>query len=69
MNKNRFAKIRAYLWKTQRQMAQLMGTSVKAIESFEQGWRNIATHIERQMYFLLSQKTIMDGKNCRLLGE
>ena len=61
MNKNRFAKIRAYLGKTQNQIAQLMGTSTKAIESFEQGWRNITSHIERQMYFLLSQKTIMEG--------
>ena len=61
MNKYRFAEIRAYLVKTQKQMAQLMGTSVKAIESFEQGWRNITPHIERQMYFLLSQKTIMEG--------
>ena len=37
MDKQKFAKIRAYLGKTQRQMAQLMGTSTKAIESFEQG--------------------------------
>ena len=62
MDKKRFAKIRAYLGKTQKQMAQLMGTSAKAIESFEQGWRNITPHIERQMYFLLSQKTIMEGE-------
>jgi hypothetical protein len=50
------------LEKTQKQMAQLMGTLAKAIESFEQGWRNITPHIERQMYFLLSQKTIFEGK-------
>ena len=62
MDKKKFAKIRAYLGKTQKQMAQLMGTSAKAIESFEQGWRNITPHIERQMYFLLSKKTIMEGK-------
>ena len=67
MDKQRFGKIRAYLGKTQKQMAQLMGTSNKAIESFEQGWRNITPHIERQMYFLLAQKTITEGKssvNC-----
>jgi DNA-binding XRE family transcriptional regulator len=62
MDKQNFAKIRAYLGKTQKQMAQLMGTSAKAIESFEQGWRNITPHIERQMYFLLSQKTIVERK-------
>ena len=47
MDKKRFTQIRAYLGKTQKQMAQLMGTSNKAIESFEQGWRNITPHIER----------------------
>jgi DNA-binding XRE family transcriptional regulator len=62
MDKKRFAKIRAHLGKTQKQMAQLMGTSTKAIESFEQGWRNISPHIERQLYFLLSRKAIMKGK-------
>jgi len=35
-------------------MAQLLGTSLKAIQSFEQGWRNIPVHIERQMLFLLA---------------
>jgi DNA-binding XRE family transcriptional regulator len=67
MDKKRFAKIRAHLGKTQKQVAQLMGTSAKAIESFEQGWRNITLHIERQLYFLLSRKAIMEGKrpvNC-----
>jgi DNA-binding XRE family transcriptional regulator len=62
MDKKIFAQIRAYLGKTQKQMAQLMGISNKAIESFEQGWRNITPHIERQLYFLLSRKTIMEGK-------
>jgi DNA-binding XRE family transcriptional regulator len=37
MDKKKFAKIRACLGKTQKQTAQLMGTSTKAIESFEQG--------------------------------
>jgi DNA-binding XRE family transcriptional regulator len=62
MDKENFSKIRAYLGKTQRQMAQLLGTSSKAIESFEKGCRNIKPHIERQLYFLLSRKAIMKGK-------
>ncbi len=62
MDKQIFSKIRAFLGKTQKQTAQLMGTSAKAIESFEQGWRNITPHIERQLYFLLSQKTIRKEK-------
>ena len=41
--------------KTQRQIAQLLGVSVKAVESYEQGWRNIPAHMERQMFFLISK--------------
>lgn len=51
-----FSTIRTKLGKTQNQMAQLLGVSLKAIQSFEQGWRNIPVHTERQMLFLLSQK-------------
>lgn len=54
MDKKKFSEIRRYLGKTQKQMAQLLGTSSKAVESFEQGWRNIPVHIERQMLFLLA---------------
>ena len=35
---------RQYLGKTQSQMAQVLGVSLKAIQSFEQGWRNIPVH-------------------------
>jgi len=37
-------------------MAQLLGVSLKAIQSFEQGWRNIPVHIERQVLFLLASE-------------
>jgi len=56
MESNEFARIRVYLEKTQREMAQLLGVSVKAVQSFEQGWRNIPVHIERQLLFILSMK-------------
>jgi hypothetical protein len=36
-------------------MAHLLGTSVKAIHSYEQGWRSIPTHAERQLLFLVSR--------------
>lgn len=36
-------------------MAQLLGTSLKAIHSYEQGWRQVPTHVERQLFFLLSR--------------
>ncbi len=52
MDKEEFTEIRSQLGKTQKQMAQLLATSQKAIVSFEQGWRNIPVHIERQVFFL-----------------
>ena len=42
--------------KTQKQLAELLGTSIKAISSYEQGWRQVPLHVERQIYFLLSRK-------------
>ena len=56
MEKEEFSTIRRYLGKTQSQMAQLLGVSLKAIQSFEQGWRNIPVHTERQVLFLLVLK-------------
>ncbi len=56
MGKKEFSNARRYLGKTQRQMAQLLGVSFKAIQSFDQGWRNIPVHIERQVLFLLASK-------------
>jgi len=56
MEKKEFSRIRRYLGKTQNEMAQLLGTSLKAMQSFEQGWRNIPVHIERQVLFLLAMK-------------
>jgi DNA-binding XRE family transcriptional regulator len=56
MEKSEFSTMRRGLGKSQKQMAQLLGTSLKAIQSFEQGWRNIPVHIERQMLFLMAMK-------------
>jgi DNA-binding XRE family transcriptional regulator len=52
-----FSRIRHHLEKTQIQMAQLLGVSCKAVQSFEQGWRKIPVHIERQALFLLALKS------------
>jgi len=38
MEKKELAKIRTYLGKTQKQMSQLIGTSLKTIKSYEQEW-------------------------------
>jgi len=63
MDKKGFSKIRGHLGKTQNQMAQLLGISSKAIQSFEQGWRNISVHIERQTLFLLAMKRSHNKKS------
>ena len=56
MNNKQFSALRKRLEKTQKQMAQLLGVSIKAIHSYEQGWRSIPMHVERQLYFLLYRK-------------
>jgi DNA-binding XRE family transcriptional regulator len=56
MNKKEFRDIRHRFGKTQKQMAQLLGVSLKAIESFEQGWRKIPIHTERQSLLLMALK-------------
>jgi hypothetical protein len=56
LEKEEFIEARTKLEKTQKEMSQLLGVSVKAIYSYEQGWRSVPTHAERQMYFLLSRK-------------
>ena len=53
MNKKEFKQYRQRLNKTQKQMSELLGTSLKAIHSYEQGWRTVPVHVERQVYFLL----------------
>lgn len=53
MTTHEFHDIRAHLKKTQREMAALLGISLKAVESYEQGWRRIPANIERIAYFLL----------------
>jgi hypothetical protein len=56
MDNKKFLTIRRDLQKTQKEIAQLLGLSLKAVQSFEQGWRNIPGHVERQMLFLLAMK-------------
>ncbi|MDL2268539.1 helix-turn-helix domain-containing protein [Desulfosarcina sp. OttesenSCG-928-A07] len=56
MDGKNFRKYRKKLNKTQKQIAQLLGVSIKAVHSYEQGWRSIPVHVERQFYFLLARK-------------
>ena len=72
MQNKEFSDIRHYLGKSQKQLAQLLCISTKAIQSFEQGWRKIPANAERQLLFLLSLKKQLDDntnpcwkiKNC-----
>ncbi|MEJ2657150.1 MAG: helix-turn-helix transcriptional regulator [Desulfobacterales bacterium] len=64
MTSKEFKKLRNQLGKTQRQMAQLLGVSIKAVHSYEQGWRSIPAHVERQIFFLVSRLK----KNIRKRG-
>jgi len=56
MTKEEFLYIRHLIGKSQSQMARVLGCSLKAIQSIEQGWRNIPMYIERQTLFLLHMK-------------
>ena len=56
MDNTEFARFRKNLEKTQKELAQLLGTSLKAIHSYEQGWRKIPPGVERQMFFLVANK-------------
>ncbi|NDY71630.1 transcriptional regulator [Desulfobacter hydrogenophilus] len=62
MVSNEFKRLRSRLDRTQKEMAQLLGVSVKAIHSYEQGWRKIPGYVERQVYFLLSRTLQRTGK-------
>jgi transcriptional regulator with XRE-family HTH domain len=67
MDKNEFVKIRKKLEKTQREMATLLGVSVKTVESYEQGLRNIPVNIERIVYFLmfkLNRERLRESDMC-----
>ncbi len=57
MDSKEFIKIRHELGRTQDQMARVLCVSPKAIQSFEQGWRHVPSHIEREMLLLLSLKS------------
>ncbi len=55
MERTDFKEARARLNKTQKELAQLLGISIKAVHSYEQGWRKIPHHVERQILFLLAR--------------
>ena len=56
MDSKEFLAVRQRLQKTQKTISQLLGISVRAVQSFEQGWRRVTTPVERQMLFLSALK-------------
>ena len=62
MESKEFKQFRKKLKKTQAQMAQLLGVSLKAVHSYEQGWRRVPAAVERQLYFLTVKHNSQKGK-------
>ena len=56
MTNKEFHSLRKQLGKTQKRLSELLGTSLRAVQSFEQGWRNVPSHVERQLLFLMYMK-------------
>jgi DNA-binding XRE family transcriptional regulator len=66
MDTKEFIASRKRLKKTQKDLANLLGISLKAVCSYEQGWRSIPGHVERQLIFLLCRKVNQKSgtRNC-----
>lgn len=56
MDSKEFVYLRKTLDKTQTQIAELLGTSVKAIRSYEQRLRRVPAHVQRQIFFLVASR-------------
>ena len=63
MDRDEFTYLRQKLGKTQKQISELLGVSLKAVQSFEQGWRKVPVHIERQVLFLMAAKAKIAGNS------
>lgn len=61
MDKQDFLLARKKLDKTQKRLAEILGSSTKAIQGYEQGWRFVPPHVERQIFFLLSRRRQKGG--------
>ncbi len=67
MTSEEFSISRKRLGKTQKALAELLGVSLKAVQSYEQGWRTVPLHVERLVYFLLVNQRKADSvkrKDC-----
>lgn len=67
MDKKEFSNLRKSIKRTQKELSELLGVSLKTIESYEQGLRNIPSNIERIFYYLffkLNKNKIKEQKMC-----
>lgn len=47
-----FGRLRRVLGKSQKALSEMLGISLKAVQSYEQGWRNIPPAVERMLYYI-----------------
>ena len=59
MDDKEFLRARKILEKTQKELAELLGSSIKAVHSYEQGWRTVPAHVERQIFFFSPEKVAL----------
>ncbi len=65
MERSEFKNIRKALEMTQKEIAQVLAVSLKAVHSYEQGWRTVPPAVERQLYLLLGRKAgARNGPDC-----
>lgn len=59
-------RIRSIMGRTQAELASALGVSEKAVQSYEQGWRDVPVRVMIQMLVLLAlyQKRTMDDIPC-----
>ncbi|MBU0485355.1 MAG: helix-turn-helix domain-containing protein [Proteobacteria bacterium] len=71
MTSNEFTSIRKKVGKSQIELSQLLGLSVKAVQSYEQGYRGIPAHVEAHLYLLLSLNTSAKNefKSCWVINQ
>ena len=71
MDNKEFLYFRKKMNKTQKQMAQLLATSLKAVEGYEQGWRSIPASVERQVFLLVSRmrENKKNRKSCWVIKK
>jgi DNA-binding XRE family transcriptional regulator len=62
MDSQEFKYFRKKLDKTQKQMAALLGISLKAVCSYEQETRSVPMHVERQIFFLVSRLALKNKR-------